>query len=231
MRPSPSEPAPLDLAGVDVSDVEALGLLALDRAEAGRLGLALQTLEAARRLHGPADALVEALIGLADAPQARRACPAGLALVERQIGWLEGLPIGALRTGLLLSVALLETVQRQPAWAAAWVKRAMAEDPGDPRPWDLLDLLLDADPKLPIDKKTKLQLKELRRAQAGPDAEDLAHPEDTLLVVHMDAEGLAWAEGEAGGPDAGDDDAGDDDAGDDDADDALDDEGDGSGSV
>jgi hypothetical protein len=42
----------------------------------------------------------------------------------------------------------------------------------------------------------------------------------------MDAEGVAWAEGEAECPDAGDDDAGDDGA-----DDALDDEGDGSGSV
>lgn len=196
MTAAPPDAAPPELLGAHAADVEALGLLALDRAEAGRLGLALQTLEAARRLHGPADALVEALIGLADAPQARRACRAGIALIERQIVWLEALPVGPLRTGLLLSVALLETVQREPAWAAAWVKRAMAEDPGDPRPWDLLDLLLDADPKLPIDKKTKAQLKALRLAQAGPDADDLAHPEDTLLVVHVDAEGEAWAEGE-----------------------------------
>lgn len=196
MTAAPPDAAPPELLGDRAADVEALGLLALDRAEAGRLGLALQTLEAARRLHGPADALVEALIGLAEAPQARRACRAGIALIERQIVWLEALPVGPLRTGLLLSVALLETVQREPAWAAAWVKRAMAEDPGDPRPWDLLDLLLDADPKLPIDKKTKAQLKALRLAQAGPDADDLAHPEDTLLVVHVDAEGEAWAEGE-----------------------------------
>ena len=189
--------APLALEGTDPLDAEAMGLLALDRAEQGRLGLALSTLAHAWAQHGPADPLVEVLIGLGDAPQARKKTPAGQRLIERQISLLASVPFGPLRTGLLVSIAMLESTQRDPAWAAAWVKRAMAEDPGDPRPWDLLDLLLDADPKLPIDKKTKQQLKALRLAQKGPDADDLAHPEDALMVVVVDPERGAWLEGEA----------------------------------
>ena len=184
-------------------DPAAVGLAALDRAAAGDLAGALELLRPALGVRRPDDALLEALIGLGDCPEARQRCPAGKQLIELQISTLEALRPGPLRTGLLLSVAELECAQREPLWAAAWVKRAMTEAPGDPRPWDLLDLLLDAYPKMPVDGRTKEQLRALRDAQRGPTAADLDDEDAEITLVDVDPNDMYWAGWDGSLPDQG----------------------------
>lgn len=196
---APPAPAPSSAA----PDPAAVGLAALDRAAAGDLAGALELLRPALGARRPDDALLEALIGLGDCPEARQRCPAGKRLIELQISTLEALRPGPLRTGLLLSVAELECAQREPLWAAAWVKRAMTEAPGDPRPWDLLDLLLDAYPKMPVDGRTKEQLRALRDAQRGPTAADLDDEDAEITLVDVDPNDMYWAGWDGSLPDQG----------------------------
>jgi hypothetical protein len=194
MPPQPPAAAP---------DPEALGLAALDRAAAGDLDAAMNLLAPALCVRRPHPAVLEALTGLGDAPQARTACAAGLRLIELQITILDSVPVGPLRTGLLLSVAELECSQRDPRWSAAWVKRAMTETPGDPRPWDLLDLLLDAYPKLPVDGRTKELLRALRDAQRGPSAADHDDEDPEVTVVDVNPADPYWAGWDGSLPDQG----------------------------
>ncbi|MBL8614964.1 MAG: hypothetical protein JNM72_05070 [Deltaproteobacteria bacterium] len=198
----PSDPPAPDRSPA-ATDPAAVGLAALDRAAAADLAGALALLRPALAVRRPDDALIEALTGLGDCPEARQRCTAGKHLIELQISTLEALRPGPLRTGLLLSVAELECAQREPVWAAAWVKRAMTEAPGDPRPWDLLDLLLDAYPKMPVDGRTKEQLRALRDAQRGPTAADLEDEDAEITLVDVNPDDVYWEGWDGSLPDQG----------------------------
>lgn len=198
----PSDPPAPDRSPA-ATDPAAVGLAALDRAAAADLAGALALLRPALAVRRPDDALIEALTGLGDCPEARQRTTAGKHLIELQISTLEALRAGPLRTGLLLSVAELECAQREPVWAAAWVKRAMTEAPGDPRPWDLLDLLLDAYPKMPVDGRTKEQLRALRDAQRGPTAADFEDEDAEITLVDVNPDDAYWEGWDGSLPDQG----------------------------
>ncbi len=145
-------------------EVEARALEALVLGEEGDPGGAAWDLLAALRELGEHTALVDALAALGDQPAQREPHPGGEALVQAMIAAVDQLRSPTHQITVLLALAELETTQRQPAWAAWWLKRALAADVADMRPWDSLDLLLDAFPDLPVDRRTRKQLRQLREA-------------------------------------------------------------------
>ncbi len=135
--------------------------------DGGDLDGALAALEALIAEHGEQPVLIEALADLGDWEPLREPRPEGIVLIERLIGWSKTVAAPRNRVTLLMAIAELETTQRQPDWAAHWIKRAIAADHSDLRPWDALELLMDAFPGLPVDKRTLDHLTEIRTAIGG----------------------------------------------------------------
>jgi hypothetical protein len=168
--------------------VQAVGLL--DRAQSGELSAALGAWCAvwpsvAADLAGTR-LWLETLVGLAEGPETRKQNPAATKLLCILAEHLPHFEADGLKVGALMALAELETSQRDPRWAAHWIREALGVDPGDVRPWDLLDLLIDAVPHLPIDPQTREQLNALRKAQKGAETHDLEHPEEVWLVVDVE---------------------------------------------
>jgi hypothetical protein len=180
---TPQPPAP---SGEDLT-ARALGLL--DRAQTGDLAGALDAWGGVQHLEAdPAGKRLwlETLVGFAEAPETRRVSPAATELLRILAENLPQFETDTLKVDALMALAELETSQRDPRWAAHWVREALGVDPGDVRPWDLLDLLLDAVPGLPIDPQTREQLRALRKAQKGAETHDMEHPEEVWLVVDVE---------------------------------------------
>lgn len=170
-------------------DLTARAVALLDRAQAGDLAGALAAWAGVDHLVGdPAGKRLwlETLVAFAEAPETRRPGAAATELLRVLAETLPHFEADGLKVGALMALAELETSQRDPRWAAHWIREALLVDPGDVRPWDLLDLLLDAVPGLPIDPQTREQLNALRKAQKGAETHDLEHPEEVWLVVDVE---------------------------------------------
>jgi hypothetical protein len=160
--------------------VEDAVLTALALLEDGDAPGALACLvEQSARHPGHSD-LADAWASLGDSAPARG--PFGetvlLALLPVARAWPD--PRG--RSTLMMALAELEVTHREVSWAAHWLKAAMTADPSDPRPWDLLELMLDAHPHLPVGADTKKVLRQIRQAKG-----ELPVKEDDFSGVTVDS--------------------------------------------
>lgn len=148
-------------------ELEEAILDALEPLDTGELLAALAGLEALVDRHGEHPELIQAMADLGDWEPLREPRDDGKALTERLIAWADKVEQPRSRVTLLMAVAELETTQRNPNWAAHWIKKAIDADHSDLRPWDALELLMDAFPGLPVDATTLSQLTEIREAIGG----------------------------------------------------------------
>ncbi len=132
-----------------------------------------QLVELAKAHPGHMD-IADAWSALGDSAPARGAW--GVTLLQALVPVARTWPDARGRSTLLMALAELELTHREPTWAAHWIRGAIAADPSDPRPWDLLELMLDAHPSLPVGRDTRTALVELRKAQGElpVDEEDFA---------------------------------------------------------
>lgn len=148
-------------------DLDEAILEALEPLDSDELVAALDGLEALVAVHGEHPELIQAMADLGDWEPLREPRDDGKVLIERLIAWADKVEQPHSRVTLLMAVAELETTQRNPNWAAHWIKKAIAADHSDLRPWDALELLMDAFPGLPVDQTTLSQLSEIREAIGG----------------------------------------------------------------
>ncbi len=138
-------------------------LVALSLVEEGDLDNALAVLvELSSQYSGHPD-VADAWTALGDAVPARS--DFGRTLLQALVPVARAWPDARGRSTLMMTLAELEVTHREVAWGAHWLKAAMAADPADPRPWDLLELMLDEHPTLPVGRDTKKMLRELRKAR------------------------------------------------------------------
>jgi hypothetical protein len=143
---------------VDEAVLSVLGLLEQDD-----LSGALASLQDLSTAH-PGDVdLVDAWASLGDA--AARAGPAGVEVLQGLIAVARTWPDPRGKSSLMMVLAELEVILREATWSAHWLKGAMKADPSDPRPWDLLEVMLDAHPDLPVGRDTLKMLERLRKAR------------------------------------------------------------------
>ena len=143
--------------------VEDAVLTALAMLEDGEPEGALASLiELSARHAGHAD-IADAWAALGDSAEARG--PFGESLLSAMVPVARSWPDPRGRSTLMMSLAELEVTHREVSWAAHWLKAAMTADPSDPRPWDLLELMLDVHPDLPVGRDTKNVLREIRQAK------------------------------------------------------------------
>ena len=107
--------------------------------------------------------IADAWASLGDSAPARG--PFGLDVLKALVPVAGDWPDPRGRSTLLMALAELELTHREASWAAHWIRKAIDADPTDVRPWDLLELMLDAHPGLPVGRATRAALKELRQAQ------------------------------------------------------------------
>jgi len=119
-------------------------------------------LQLAKDHPGHAD-IADAWAALGDSPSARGAW--GVTLLQALVPVARTWPDARGRSTLLMALAELELTHREASWAAHWIRGAIAADSSDARPWDLLELMLDAHPGLPVGRDTRTALVELRKAQ------------------------------------------------------------------
>ncbi len=91
--------------------------------------------------------------------------PWGVQVLQAMIPVAQSWPDARGRSTMWMAMAELEATHREASWAAHWLKKAIEADPTDARPWDLLELMLDLYPTLPVGRATKDALRELRKAQ------------------------------------------------------------------
>jgi len=107
--------------------------------------------------------IADAWASLGDSPPARG--PFGVAVLQALVPIARDWPEPRGRSTMMMALAELELTHREATWAAHWIRKAIASDPSDVRPWDLLELMLDAHPGLPVGRATRQALVELRKAQ------------------------------------------------------------------
>lgn len=102
--------------------------------------------------------------------------PFGVTVLQALIPIARSWPERRGRSTMLMALAELELTHREANWAAHWIRKAIEADPTDARPWDLLELMLDAHPELPVGRATRKALTQLRQAQGELpiDEEDFA---------------------------------------------------------
>lgn len=145
------------------NSVEDAVLLALTLLEEGDAEAALGRLVELSALHAGNADLADAWAALGDSGAARASF--GKAVLTALIPVARGWPDPRGRSTLMMALAELEVTHREVSWAAHWLKGALAADPADPRPWDLLELMLDVHPSLPVGRDTKKLLREIRQAK------------------------------------------------------------------
>ncbi len=145
---------------------------ALSPLDAGDLPRAIAGLEALLESAGEQEPIIDAFAGLGDWNPLREPRDDGKFLIDRMVLLQEKVASPRHRVTLLIALAELETTQRDPNWAAWWIKKAIHADHSDLRPWDALELLMDAFPGLPVDKQTLTHLREIRIALEGDTDED-----------------------------------------------------------
>lgn len=141
---------------------DAAALLALEEAEHGSLEAALSALTELARVHPDHPDVADAWAAVGDLDRARG--DDGVTVLQAMVpvarSWTD--PRG--RSTLFMALAELEALHREPSWAAHWLRKAMAADPTDARPWDLCEVMLDTWPDLPVGRATKEALKQLKQA-------------------------------------------------------------------
>ncbi len=143
--------------------VEDAVLTALAMHEEGKATAALARLVELSVRHAGHRDLADAWASLGDSPDARG--PFGEALLSALVPVARSWPDPRGKSTLMMVLAELEVTHREVSWAAHWLKAAMAADPSDPRPWDLLELMLDVHPDLPVGLETKKVLRQIRQAK------------------------------------------------------------------
>jgi len=143
--------------------IEDAVLAALALLEDGEADQALARLLALSDRYAGNPDLADAWASLGDSAQARG--PFGETLLSALVPVARAWPDARGRSTLMMALAELEVTHREVSWAAHWLKGAMAADPHDPRPWDLLELMLDAHPHLPVGRDTKKVLRQIRQAK------------------------------------------------------------------
>lgn len=154
-------------------------LLALALVEEGDADGALAALVSLSEAHAGHAELADAWAGLADATTTDSAF--GVALLQALVPIAGSWPEPRGRATLMMCLAELEVTHREAAWAAHWLKKAMASEPSDPRPWDLLEVLLDDHPSLPVGRDTLKTLRAIRQARG-----ELPINEDDFAGVTFD---------------------------------------------
>lgn len=107
--------------------------------------------------------VVDGWVSLGDS--AATAGEAGLAVLRALVPVARGWPEPRGQSTLMMALAELELTLREATWSAHWLKAAMRAAPADPRPWDLLEVILDAHPQLPVGRDTLKLLEQLRKAR------------------------------------------------------------------
>lgn len=160
--------------------VEDAVLQVLSQVDEGATQAALdQLVRLSSRFPGHAE-VADAWAALGDAGAARG--PFGLTLLTTLIPIARGWPDARGRSTLMMALAELEVTHREVTWAAHWLKGALAADPADTRPWDLLELMLDVHPNLPVGRDTKKVLRQIRQAKG-----ELPIKEDDFSGLTMDS--------------------------------------------
>ena len=123
----------------------------------------IQALTALSQAHPGHVDIPDAWASLGDSPPARGTF--GVKVLQALIPIVRSWPEPRGRSTMLMALAELELTHREANWAAHWIRKAIEADPTDARPWDLLELMLDAHPKLPVGRATRDALTQLRQAQ------------------------------------------------------------------
>ena len=160
--------------------VEDAVLHALTRLEEGAAEAALAQLLELSTLHAGNPDLADAWAVLGDSAAARSSF--GMTILTALIPVARAWPDPRGRSTLMMALAELEVTHREVSWAAHWLKGALAADPADPRPWDLLELMLDVHPSLPVGRDTKRLLREIRQAKG-----ELPIKDDDFSGLTMDS--------------------------------------------
>ena len=138
-------------------------LSALAFVDGGQPDRSLQALTALSAAHAGHDDIPDAWASLGDSQAARG--PFGVSVLQALVPIARSWPEMRGRSTMLMALAELELTHREASWAAHWIRKAIEADPTDPRPWDLLELMLDAHPNLPVGRATRDALTQLRQAQ------------------------------------------------------------------
>lgn len=146
-----------------VVDPAEAALLALAHLDEGDGAAALAALIALSATHAGHADVADAWVALGDSGAARGAF--GVDVLQALVPIAREWPDARGRATLMMALAELEVTHREASWAAHWLKAAMRAEPADPRPWDLLELMLDAHPGLPVGRDTLKMLEQLRKAR------------------------------------------------------------------
>jgi predicted Zn-dependent protease len=138
-------------------------LLALAHVEANDLCAARTALTELSAAHPGHPDVVDGWVSIGDA--AATAGAAGVEVLKALIPIARSWPDAMGQSTLMMALAELELTLREPTWSAHWLKAAMTAAPADPRPWELLEVMLDDHPGLPVGRSTLKMLEHLRKAR------------------------------------------------------------------